>query len=56
MSAPKYAESIPTVTAPICIPDAEPEMSRARFLAGVITGGVLGALAVALLIVAAVVL
>lgn len=55
MSAPRQAESIPTVTAPVVIPDAEPEMSRGRFLVGVITGGVLFVLAAVLLVVAAVV-
>lgn len=40
MSAPRQVESIPTVTAPVKVPEAGPEMSRGRFLAGVITGGV----------------
>jgi len=39
VSVPKQVESIPTVTAPVEVPDAGPEMSRGRFLAGVITGG-----------------
>lgn len=50
MSAPKQVGSIPTVTAPIVLPDAQPEMSRGRFLANVITAGVLGAVAVGLFV------
>lgn len=55
MTAPRYAESIPAVTAPINIPDAEPEMTRARFLAGVTTGAALLAVAVTLLVFALVI-
>lgn len=55
MSAPKLSESIPTVTAPVKVPDAGPEMSRGRFLANVITAGVLGVAAAVLLVVAIVV-
>lgn len=51
MSAPRQVESIPTVTAPIDVPEAGPEMSRARFLANVITGGVLAVVAAVLLVV-----
>lgn len=53
MSAPKQVESIPTVTAPVVIPDAGPEMSRGKFLANVIVGAVLFVLAVGFLIFAA---
>lgn len=51
MNAPKLVESIPTVTAPVQIPEAEaePRTSRARYLAGVVTGGVLFVLGVVLL-------
>lgn len=47
MNAPKLAESIPAVTAPVKLPALLP--GRTRFLAGVITAGVLGALTVVLL-------
>lgn len=56
MSAPKQVESIPTVTAPVVIPEVRPEMSRPRFLAGVITGGVLFVIAAGLFIFAVVTL
>jgi hypothetical protein len=39
MSAPKYAESIPAVTAPVKLPRLVKR--RASFLANVISGGVL---------------
>lgn len=54
MSAPRQVESIPTVTAPIDVPETGPEMSRGRFLANVITGGVLAIVATVLLVVAVV--
>lgn len=56
MSTPRQAESLPTVTAPVVIPEARGALSRGRFLAGVIAGGVLLAVDLALLILAAVVL
>lgn len=52
MSAPKLAESIPAVTAPVKLPKLVP--GRARYLAGVITGGALLVLSVALLALAVV--
>lgn len=57
MSAPKLAESIPTVTAPVQIPEAAEEKpsSRAKYLAGVIAGAFFGSLAVGMLIVGLVV-
>lgn len=48
MSAPKQVESIPTVTAPVDVPDLAP--GRRGYLAGVITGGALLALNVGLLV------
>lgn len=50
MSAPKYAESIPAVTAPIKLPRLVP--GRASFIANVVTGGVLMVLTLGLLVVA----
>lgn len=47
-SAPKQIESIPAVTSPVQLPRLVP--SRARYLAGVITGGALFLLALAMLI------
>lgn len=45
--AAKYAESIPAVTAPVKMPKLVP--GRASYLAGVITGGVVGAVTLVLL-------
>lgn len=53
MSAPKLTESIPTVTAPVRLPKLV--RRRGWFLVNVITGGVLLALSVVLLVVALVV-
>lgn len=53
MSAPKLAESIPAVTAPVKLPRLVP--GRAWFLANVIGGGVLLVLTVVLFVVAVVV-
>lgn len=52
---PRQVESIPTVTTPVVIPEAQPVMTRGRFLANVIVGAVLALLAIGLLIVAGVV-
>lgn len=41
---PRYVESVPTATTPVDLPDLR--AGQARFLAGVITGGVLFVLAV----------
>ena len=46
MPAPKLTESIPTANRPVVLP----KLSRQRFLAGIITGGVLLVLDVAGLI------
>ena len=46
MSAPRYAESIPAVTAPVKLPKLVPGLASYR--AGVITGGVLIVLCVGL--------
>lgn len=51
---PRYVESIPTATAPVVLPGLL--TARARFLAGVITGGVLSVIAACELIIALVVL
>ncbi|WP_067198853.1 hypothetical protein [Microbacterium sp. XT11] len=44
VNAPKYAESIPAVTSPVKLPRLVP--GRARFLANVVTGGVLAVVAI----------
>lgn len=50
MSAPRYAESIPAVTAPVKLPRLVPGLASYR--AGVITGGALLVLCVVLLVLA----
>lgn len=47
ISAPKLAESIRAVTVPVELPTLLPR--RGKYLAGVITGGALGTLAIVLL-------
>lgn len=47
MNAPKLVESIPSVSGPVKLPRLVP--SRARFLAGVISGGVLLAVCLGLM-------
>lgn len=42
---PRYMKSIPTATAPVVLPDLQ--SGRRRYFAGIITGGVLLALAAA---------
>ena len=51
---PRYVESIPTATAPVILPGLL--TARARFLTGVITGGVLSVIAAGELVLALVVL
>lgn len=49
MSAPKYAESIPAVTAPVKLPKLTPR--DASFLANMIVAGVCGAGALVMLVI-----
>lgn len=49
MSAPKFVEQIPAVSGPVKLPKLTP--SVARYRAGLITGGVFGALAIVLLVI-----
>lgn len=49
MSAPRYAESIPAVTAPVKLPKLTP--SRISYLANRIVAGVFGAVALVLLVI-----
>lgn len=49
-TAPKYSESIPAVTTPVKLPSLLP--GRARFVTGVVTGGVLIVITLGLLILA----
>lgn len=54
VDAPRYAESIPAVTAPVRMPNLVP--GRASYVAGLITGGALLVVTVTLLVVGLVVL